>query len=80
MDLLCMFTQTALSDNGESMMIVAAPDLAAAHNLIAGYNLLLWGPCRIIKGARISGETRVVVGLTRSLIRAGRINFGVDHD
>lgn len=67
-DLLCMFTQVVYDKapwGDESKLLIAAPDMLTAQNVAAdaiGENWGLTGPCKIIKGARISGESRVILG------------------
>ena len=73
-DLLCMFTQTVVLGAYSAPVVIAAPDMAAAQNLIgqrchAGH--LLWGPCKIVKGARVSGEPRIIVGILPEYDRGG---------
>jgi hypothetical protein len=66
-DLLCLFTQEAhhgpYYDQQHLVLIIAAPDMGMAQGVAKGYadtvGCLLWGACKIIKGARISGDQRI---------------------
>lgn len=68
-NLLCLFTQEAIANDGTyAYVLIAAPDMVAAQHIAAiGLKGSHWGPCKIIKGARISGVSRIVVTMNKGV-------------